>query len=345
MPLRHNSNFSPPIQTVSQPDRTNNSIFAPVTPTGADIQLAASLLRSGKLVAIPTETVYGLAANALDEQAVLGIFKAKDRPFFDPLIVHVPSLAAARQYAILDDERLAQLATSFWPGPLTLLLPKKQLIPDLVTSGLTQVGIRVPRHPLTLELLQQLDFPLSAPSANPFGYVSPTEPAHVSNQLGDRIDYILDGGPSTVGLESTIVGIEDGQLCVFRLGGLALEDIERVSGPVTLRLNQSSNPKAPGQLKSHYAPRKPLFIGPLDTLMATYHEKKTAVLCFGKNDLSGPLVFNLSPSGNVEEAALNLFRYMRLADESEAALVLCENLPDKGLGRAMNDRLKRAASA
>lgn len=324
----------------------NNAIFVPVSNTGTDIELAASLLRSGKLVAIPTETVYGLGANALNEQAVLGIFNAKDRPFFDPLIVHVSSLAEAQHYAVLNDERLVKLATAFWPGPLTLLLPKKELIPALVTSGLPQVGIRVPDHALTLKLLQQLDFPLAAPSANPFGYVSPTEPAHVSSQLGNRIDYILDGGASTVGLESTIVGIEEGQLCVYRLGGLAVEEIERLAGSVSLRLNQSSNPKAPGQLKSHYAPRKPLFIGPLNSLLQEHAEKKVALLCFGKTSLAaGPhLVFNLSEAGSLEEAALNLFRCMRLADESDAAVVLCETLPDKGLGRAINDRLKRAAA-
>ena len=311
---------------------------------GQDIELAADLLQKGKLVAIPTETVYGLAANALDEKAVLTIFQAKARPFFDPLIVHVHSVAAARRYGLLEDPRLVKLAEKFWPGPLTLLLPKKDVIPGLVTSGLEQVGIRIPAHNMTLRLLQQLDLPLAAPSANPFGYVSPTEPAHVQKQLGNQIDYILDGGPCTVGLESSIVGIEDGIACVFRLGGLALEDIEKTIGPVELRLNQSSNPKAPGQLKSHYAQKKPLFLGDIKKLLKLHPGKSSALLCFGPANYSADhLVFNLSQKGDPEEAALNLFRFLRQADESNADVVLCEFLPEAGLGRAINDRLRRAA--
>jgi L-threonylcarbamoyladenylate synthase len=317
-----------------------------VAVTGTDIALAAALLRSGKLVAIPTETVYGLAANALDEEAVLSIFKAKNRPFFDPLIVHVDSFATAQRYAYFNDERLVKLATAFWPGPLTLLAPKHEMIPGLVTSGLDQVGIRIPDHPLTLQLLREAALPLAAPSANPFGYVSPTEPAHVQKQLGDKTDYILDGGPCAVGLESTIAGIEDGQVCIYRLGGLAVEDIEKVVGPVALRLNQSSNPKAPGQLKSHYAPRKTLFTGRMEELLPLHPDKKAAIICFGTGPAeNGHLVLNLSKTGNLEEAALNLFKFLRLADDSDAEVVLCELLPDKGLGRAINDRLLRAATA
>jgi L-threonylcarbamoyladenylate synthase len=316
-----------------------------VTGIGIDIALAAELLRSGKLVAIPTETVYGLAANALNEEAVLSIFKVKNRPFFDPLIVHVDSFATAQRYATFSDERLVRLAKAFWPGPLTLLVPKKEMIPGIVTSGLEQVGIRIPKHPLALQLLRETGLPLAAPSANPFGYVSPTEPLHVQKQLGDKIDYILDGGPSSVGLESTIAGIEDGNVCIYRLGGLAVEDIEKITGPIELRLNQSSNPKAPGQLKSHYAPRKTLFTGRLEDLLPLHPEKKAAIICFGKDPVEGGhLVLNLSSTGNLEEAALNLFKFLRLADDSDAEVVLCELLPDKGLGRAINDRLLRAAT-
>jgi L-threonylcarbamoyladenylate synthase len=314
--------------------------------TGSNLDQAAALLMSGRLVAIPTETVYGLAANALNETAVLNIFKAKERPFFDPLIIHVHSLEAAGKYAVFHDARLEALARAFWPGPLTLLLPKKDLIPAIVTSGLAQVAVRVPRHPLCLELLKKTDLPLAAPSANPFGYVSPTEPAHVERQLGGRIDYILDGGPASVGIESTIVGVEDGQVCVFRLGGLAVEELEKICGPVTLRINHSSDPKAPGQLKNHYAPRKPLFTGQRDTLLKAHASRKIALIGFGPG-LPEPqaalLVFNLSETGDLTEAALNLFRFLRQADESEAEVVICELLPEQGLGRAINDRLKRAA--
>lgn len=313
---------------------------------GKNIVLAAELLSKGKLVAIPTETVYGLGANALNESAVLSVFKAKERPFFDPLIIHVSSLEAAKLYANFKDERLLTLATTFWPGPLTLLLSKKEIVPSIVTSGLPQVAVRVPNHALTLELLGKINFPLAAPSANPFGYVSPTEPQHVNNQLGEKIDYILDGGACTVGIESTIVGIEDDKVCVFRLGGLAIEEIEKIVGPIELCINNSSDPKAPGQLKNHYAPTKPLFVGDLNELAEQHTSKKISVLCFGEeNNLpKNAEVFNLSKSQNLEEAALNLFKFLRLADESSSDVVLCQMLPNAGLGRAINDRLKRASA-
>jgi L-threonylcarbamoyladenylate synthase len=317
-----------------------------VAEAGKNTDLAAMLLLEGRLVAIPTETVYGLAANALNEKAVLSIFKAKQRPFFDPLIIHVHSINAAQKYAQLEDPRLLKLAQQFWPGPLTLLVPKKEIVPGLVTSGLSQVAVRVPDHSLTLELLKKLDLPLAAPSANPFGYISPTEPEHVNKQLGDKVAYILDGGTCRVGLESTIVGIEEDQLCVYRLGGLAIEDIEKVAGKIELRINNSSNPSAPGQLKSHYAPAKPLFIGNIDELINQNPDKKIAVICFGKEKFKGEdlIIFNLSKEKKTEEAALNLFRYLRQADESAADIVICEKLPDAGLGRAINDRLRRAAA-
>lgn len=314
--------------------------------TGNDTKLAAELLLQGELVAIPTETVYGLAADALNERAVLKVFEAKQRPFFDPLILHIASLDQVQNYAELNDERLAGLAKTFWPGPLTLLLPKKSNVPDLVTSGLPQVALRVPDHALTLDLLRKVNRPLAAPSANPFGYVSPTEPQHVQKQLGDRIRYVLDGGPCRVGLESTIVGIEIDRLCIFRLGGLAIEEIEKVAGPVELRINNSSNPKAPGQLKNHYAPKKALYLGDLTQLAQIYKNKKVTAICFGaqQNQIPGlSSILNLSPSGDLQEAALNLFRFLRLADEDASELVIANPLPEQGLGRAINDRLRRAA--
>lgn len=314
--------------------------------TGKNIDFATDLLLKGKLVAIPTETVYGLAANALNEKAVLSIFEAKQRPFFDPLIIHLPDIESIAKYALLGDKRLQKLAKAFWPGPLTLLLPKKEIIPNIVTSGLAQVAVRIPAHHLTLQLLNKIQVPLAAPSANPFGYVSPTEPAHVNSQLGDKIDYILDGGTCDVGLESTIVGIENDKVFIYRLGGLAIEEIEKIIGKVEIQINNSSDPKAPGQLKSHYAPKKPLFIGDLEQLVKQHAEKKIAIICFGESDLSKEnyILFNLSEKKNLKEAAINLFKYLRLADDSNAKIVLCERLPDEGLGRAINDRLKRAAA-
>lgn len=315
---------------------------------GKDIDKAARLLAAGELVAIPTETVYGLAGNALDEQAVLRIFKTKNRPEFDPLIVHLGDKGQLDDYVHEIPEELERLADRFWPGPLTLLLPKKAVISDLVTSGLDTVGVRIPRHPLTRGLLQHLDFPLAAPSANPFGYISPTRASHVQDQLGQQIPYILDGGVCDVGLESTIVGMEQGQVIVYRLGGISVSDLEQTVGKVLILPQSSSNPKSPGMLKSHYAPKKPVILGELDGLMDTYRQKGIvfAVLSFTRtfSELPGSLQLALSPSGDYDEAARNLFSSMRLLDASEAELILAEELPEIHLGKAINDRLRRAAA-
>jgi L-threonylcarbamoyladenylate synthase len=316
--------------------------------TGTDIELAARLLREGRLVAIPTETVYGLAANALQEDAVLKIFQAKNRPFFDPLIMHLPSQRELTKYVQYVPPKARQLAGAFWPGPLTLVLPKRRQVPDLTTSGQPTVAVRVPAHPLTQQLLQQLDFPLAAPSANPFGYVSPTSARHVADQLGETVDYILDGGECQIGLESTIVGFAGDEPVIFRLGGLALEDIEKVVGPVHFRLNLSSRPDAPGQLESHYAPATSLLIGDVPELTAQLPEKKLGVISFCqdyKKEL-GQIhrQWILSPSADLAEAAKNLFRMLREVDAAEVDVVLAERVPDTGIGRAINDRLQRAAA-
>lgn len=313
---------------------------------GTDILRAKAFLEAGDLVAIPTETVYGLAANALDAQAVAKIFEAKNRPEFDPLIVHTHSLDAAHDFVSDFHPDLLKLAEAFWPGPLTLLLPRQDKIPDLTTSGLSRVGVRIPAHLLTLSLLRELAFPLAAPSANPFGYISPTQASHVQKQLGNKLSYILDGGPSEIGLESTIVGEENNRLVIYRLGGLSVDDIESVVGNVSIQLNQSSNPKAPGQLKSHYAPRKPLFVGNIETLANQHRDHKVAFLIFGEQPAwiePGFMVKNLSPTQNYKEAAANLFAYLRDLDESDAEVILCDLLPGMGLGLAINDRLRRAA--
>lgn len=311
---------------------------------GKDIFKARDMLEKGEVIGIPTETVYGLAANALNENAVVSIFKIKERPFFDPLIIHLPSIQSVEKYAELSDARLLKLARAIWPGPLTLVLQKKEIIPDIVTSGLPNVAVRIPNHTLSLELLKNIDFPLAAPSANPFGYVSPTEARHVNRQLGDKIRYILDGGACEVGLESTIVGVEEDSVCVYRLGGLAIESIEQLIGKVEIRVNQSSNPKAPGQLKNHYSPHKPLYIGNIENLLKERKETKVAILHFGEKEYRNHLAFNLSKRGDLDEAAIHLFKYLRLADESEAEIVICDWLPEQGLGRAINDRLKRASA-
>lgn len=309
---------------------------------GTDIDKAAGLLQHDELVAIPTETVYGLAGNALSSAAVAKIFSVKNRPQFDPLIVHVPDLEKAKDYVLEIPAAARKLADTFWPGPLTLLLKKKTIIPDLVTSGLDTVGIRCPDHARTRQLLKQLPFPLAAPSANPFGYVSPTKPEHVNEQLGDKIQYILDGGPCPVGIESTIVGFENHSPVVYRLGGLSVEDIEQTVGAVTLLTHSTSNPKTPGQLLSHYAPRKKVVLGSIEALLKT-HGPNAGVLSFQK-DFSVSNQIILSPSGKTDEAAQKLFEALRAFDKMNIDVVLTELVPDQGLGRAINDRLRRAAA-
>lgn len=317
------------------------------TDIGKDISIAKQFLDSGDTVGIPTETVYGLAANALNEDAVMKIFSVKNRPHFDPLIVHVFSIGEIEKYVEEITAKAKLLFEKFSPGPLTVLLKKKKLIPDLVTSGLDSVAIRIPNHPLTLELLKQLDFPLAAPSANPFGYISPTTAQHVFAQLQNKIPYILDGGATAVGVESTIVGFENNEPIVYRLGGLTLEEIENVIGKVRVELTESSNPKTPGMLKSHYAPKKNLRIWELGNLgIGTLGNKITGVIAFDKyiNGIDEKNQILLSAKGDLNEAAKNLFAAMRSLDESDVERIIALKFPDEGLGRAINDRLKRAAS-
>ena len=309
---------------------------------GIDIEKAAQLLKQDELVAIPTETVYGLAGNALHKNSVAKIFAVKDRPQFDPLIVHVADLSRAKDFVIDIPEPARLLAEEFWPGPLTLLLKKKKIIPDLVTAGLDTVGIRCPNHALTQQLLRKISFPLAAPSANPFGYVSPTKPEHVEEQLGNKIPYILDGGSCTVGIESTIIGFEDAVPTVYRLGGLSLERIEKAIGKVKLMTHSTSNPKAPGQLQSHYAPAKKVFLGQIEELLQTYPAHLSGILTFQK-DFNSPFQFILSPSGDLEEAAQNIFEALRSFEKMPVDVILAEQVPNTGLGRAINDRLQRAA--
>jgi L-threonylcarbamoyladenylate synthase len=310
---------------------------------GNDINKAKLLLEKGELVAIPTETVYGLAGNALSVSAITKIFDVKNRPQFDPLIVHVSGLEDAALYVSQIPDQAITLAKQFWPGPLTLLLNKKSIIPDIVTSGLDTVGIRCPDHTVTRTLLQQLNFPLAAPSANPFGYVSPTKPEHVNEQLGDKIAYILDGGTCSVGVESTIVGFDTSTPVIYRMGGLSIEILEKAIGPLQVQIHSSSNPKAPGQLKSHYAPRKKVILGNINELLVQYAAHRIGLLTFSKNH-NVSHQFILSPSASLEEAARNLFIALRAFDKLPVDLILAEPVPDIGIGRAINDRLRRASA-
>jgi L-threonylcarbamoyladenylate synthase len=311
--------------------------------TGNDIERAISLLKAGELVAIPTETVYGLAGNALNSAAVAKIFEAKNRPHFDPLIIHVNGLEAVGKYAADIPDQAFELASRFWPGPLTLVLPKKENVPDLTSAGLDTIGIRCPDHPLTRQLLRELPFPLAAPSANPFGYVSPTTAQHVDQQLGSRVSYILDGGSCDIGIESTIVGFEDSHPVIYRFGGLSMEAIEAVVGPLQTRAHSTSNPRAPGQLKSHYAPGKRVVLGKISILRTLPAYQKAAIISF-QTDYQARHQIVLSPTGSLHEAAHNLFSALRQVDAFPVDIVLAEPVPNEGIGRAINDRLTRAAA-
>ena len=306
---------------------------------------AAGILKKGGLVAIPTETVYGLAAHALDEASVAQIFKAKGRPSNDPLIVHIAEAGAIDNLSRRIYPEARMLAEEFWPGPLTMVLPKKNIVPDMVTAGLDTVGLRVPDHPLTRSLLAMIDFPLAAPSANPFGYVSPTSAQHVAEQLGEEIDAILDGGSTRVGLESTIIGFPEGRPTLYRYGGLESERIESVIGPLNYRVSSSSDPLAPGMLKKHYSPSKKVLFGDPEALSGTL-KAPFAILSFRSRyeGVGAREVFTLSTRGDLKEAAQRLFMGLRILDALPVDYIVAEPFPDEGLGRAINDRLQRAAA-
>jgi L-threonylcarbamoyladenylate synthase len=316
---------------------------------GKDIEIAKKHLLNGELVAIPTETVYGLAANAMDEKAVIKIFEVKNRPTFNPLIVHCGSWATAQLYVKNVPVKAIYLAEKFTPGSLTFLLDKQDNISDLVTAGSKKVAIRIPKHPLTLALLQSLDFPLAAPSANPFGYISPTTAAHVMQNLAGKIPYILDGGPADVGLESTIIGFDkDNRVLLYRSGGVSLEAIEEVlQEKVFIVENQhEGNPTTPGQLKSHYAPSTPLYNGNIKEMLTKWKNYRMATISFSSHfdEIPTENQFILSPNRSLSEAAGKLFAALRSIDQLEVDVILAEIFPEQGLGRAINDRLKRAGA-
>ena len=305
--------------------------------------VAARCLGAGGLVGFPTETVYGLGADATDARAVARLYEAKGRPSFNPLIAHVADLAAAKAIARLD-ERSLLLAEKFWPGPLTLVLPKASNCPvcDLATAGLDTIAVRVPAHPVTQAILRAFGKPVVAPSANLSGHISPTTAAHVLADLDGRIDLVIDGGPVSVGVESTIVGCFE-QSMLLRPGGVARADIEYVLGEALMRLPEDdankSSPLAPGMLASHYAPRTPV------RLNARTIEQGEVLLAFGPDALAENTsgVMNLSQQGDLVEAAANLFSYLRALDTKGARGIAVMPIPKTGLGEAINDRLRRAA--
>jgi L-threonylcarbamoyladenylate synthase len=322
-------------------------------PIITDVAQAASAIRSGKLVAFATETVYGLGADALNEVAVARIFAAKQRPEFDPLIVHIADRRWLPKLTSSVHPLAEKLADAFWPGALTLILPKREIVPDLVTSGIPSVGIRMPSHPLAIEFLLEADRPIAAPSANPFGRISPTTAKHVAKGLGTRIDFILDGGACDVGVESTVVSVLDNVPTILRHGGITQEQIEQVIGPVlSADSTQPDSPAiAPGQLPSHYAPATRLEMA-ADVDWPNETEGQIAALVFddvaksqllslaGSVELSPIIV--LSPSADLTEAAAKFFSALRELDASPAELIVATPFPEHSLGRALNDRLRRA---
>ena len=310
--------------------------------TEQEILSAAEVIRDGGLVAFPTETVYGLGANALDADAVAQIFELKGRPRFDPLIVHVASPEKLPPLV----ERVPQLAMDliarFWPGPLSLVLRKRDCVPDVVTAGMPSVAVRCPAHPIALRLIDAAGVPIAAPSANVFCAVSPTTAQHVVEQFGDRLSIVLDGGPCKVGVESTVVSFLDDQPVLLRPGGVTVEEIEDVIGPLKIATADGSQPLSPGQLPRHYAPSTPLVL----TTAPPRPGSRVGLLAFGppssRTDFAAIEV--LSERECVREAAANLFAAMRRLDALKLDYIVARPVPEVGLGQAIMDRLRRAAA-
>ncbi len=316
------------------------------TEIGTDIDKAAELLINGELVAIPTETVYGLAGNALSGIVVKKIFEAKQRPFNNPLIVHISGADKLPSIVKNVPDIALQLLQTFSPGPLTLILPKKDVIPDFVTAHSSHVAVRIPNHTLCLELLKRLPFPLAAPSANKFTGISPTNPEHVFNQLSGQIPYILDGGPCNNGIESTIIGFKDDTILVYRLGAITIEQLEQIHPHVRLA-NDNVVLHSPGMMKHHYAPKTPLMLTEnVGDAVKLFDHKNIAVLYFKQPAAGVSTSYKqvLSASGNLTEAAANLYKALYELDKQNPDIIIAERLPDIGLGQSINDRLKRAAA-
>jgi len=294
-----------------------------------DLSIALKHLRQGDVIGMPTETVYGLAGNAFDANAIQKIYSIKQRPATNPLIVHVGSIQQAETFVKEFPEPLRQLAQAFWPGPLTLLLKKSDRIPDVVTAGSDRVAIRIPNHPLTIELLNQLDFPLVAPSANPYTRISPTNAQQVDQYFGDQIPVVLDGGACEKGLESTIAGWEDGQVIVYRLGSLSIEQLESVVGTVCIRNQGEKVLLAPGMTKKHYSPSTPfLIVENVIDYQAQHPEQHIGIFLAGNED--------------PDEIAPGFYARLQEMDEMGFDVLIASRLSDQGLGRTINDRLKRA---
>jgi L-threonylcarbamoyladenylate synthase len=310
-----------------------------------DIVKAKEILENENLVAIPTETVYGLAGNIYSEKAINKIFKTKNRPFNNPLIVHIHSKELLENIAQEIPEKAKNLAEAFWPGSLTLVLKKKETIPYSITAGKETVAVRVPNHPLTLELLKQIDFPLAAPSANPFGSISPTTSQHVADYFTDTLEMVLDGGNCENGIESTIVGFENERAILYRLGSISVEDIESIIGPIQIVNKNDSSPNAPGMLSRHYAPKtKTILSENIEDEIKNYPTSKIGVLLFQDLKINDENIEKeiLSINGSLKEATANLYASMHRLDKKGLDLIIAEKFPENDLGKSINDRLERA---
>ncbi len=320
------------------------------TVISTDRDAAVELLRKGEVVALPTETVYGLAANALNPIAVAKIFEAKERPRFDPLIVHLPNREWLQRIVDVpagDRQLIGKLADKFWPGPFSMVLPKREIVPDIVTAGLDTVAVRISAHRVFAEIVRDLGGPLAAPSANRFGRVSPTTAQHVLDELEARIPLIVDAGPTEHGIESTIVAVRDGRIAVLRRGPITREQLSEFADIV--RITATQRISAPGQLPSHYTPTTPLRL--IDNAEGSLSNKNQRVGLLAwrprrtgdRRSLKFAAVRNLSDGGDLREAAANLFRYLRELDALGLDLIVAERVPSRGLGAAIMDRLQRAS--
>lgn len=316
--------------------------------TDQTIKKAAAIIRRGGLVAFPTETVYGLGADALNKNAVARLFEVKERPFFDPLIVHVSSISAVEEVVAPLDRRVVRLMEQFWPGPLTLVLTKSSAVPEIVTAGLPTVAVRMPAHPAALKLIRAAERPIAAPSANKFGRLSPTTAAHVEEQLGVNVEMILDGGPCPIGVESTVVELiscsDRLQAYLLRPGGLSVEELEEVITCVDILEVAPATPHSPGQLLHHYAPQTPLRLLQEGEIPAA-EGARMGLLAFksSQEDPSYEKIEILSPTGDLREAAANLFACLHRLDRAGLDLLYAEPVPTTGLGRAIMNRLRKAA--
>ncbi|MBI4392886.1 MAG: threonylcarbamoyl-AMP synthase [Euryarchaeota archaeon] len=309
------------------------------------IARAAVIVKKGGLVAFPTETVYGLGADATNPLAVAKVFEVKARPRFDPLIVHVAKTQDVRQLVQAFDKRAQSLAAEFWPGPLTLVLPKRDLIPDIVTAGLAAVAVRVPAHDVARSLIEAAGVPIAAPSANPFGYVSPTTARHVADQLDGKVPLILDGGPTMVGIESTVLSLVGETPLLLRPGGIPIEALEAVIGRVDVAEVDAGESLSPGSGRTHYSPHVPFRLVTSWRDRQPEHPKRVGLLAFKAGAFEGfEAVEVLSSTGELDEAAANLFAAMRRLDEARLDLILAEAVPERGIGVAIMDRLRRAAA-